>query len=66
MWSLLCSADASNNQTSSDTTWLGHSESQITTEVLRHQKIDEIMTYDDKGLEVALSLGEIGNVSPQK
>lgn len=66
MWSLLCSADASNNQTSSHTTWLGHSESQITTEVLRHQKIDEIMTYDDKGLEVALSLGEIGNVSPQK
>lgn len=66
MWSLLCSADASNNQTSSHTTWLGHSESQITTEILRHQKIDEIMTYDDKGLEAALSLGEIGNVSPQK
>ncbi|SJN20580.1 ComEC/Rec2 family competence protein [Psychrobacter sp. JB385] len=66
MWSLLCSADAFNNQNSSNTTWLGHSESQITTEILKHQGVDAIITYDEKGLEAALPLGEIGNESSQK
>lgn len=65
MWSLLCAADA-HSQTLLPTTWLGHSESHITTDVLSHQNTHQIMTYDDKGLEAALSLAKIGEASPQK
>ena len=66
MWSLLCPAEAFNNQTLLNATWLGHSESQITTEILKQQGIDTIITYDDKGLEAALPLGKSGDKSPQK
>jgi competence protein ComEC len=40
----------------SDITWLGHSTSHITANVLGLQSINDIMTYDDKALEVALSI----------
>jgi len=56
MWSLLCSADSPNsNIAMNHTTWLGHSTSQIPNEVISQQQIDEIITYDNKPLEVALS-----------
>ncbi|WP_333954800.1 ComEC/Rec2 family competence protein [Psychrobacter sp. S4(2024)] len=56
MWSLLCSADLTNsNIAMNHTTWLGHSTSHIPNEVISQQQIDEIITYDNKPLEVALS-----------
>ncbi|WP_413519939.1 ComEC/Rec2 family competence protein [Psychrobacter glacincola] len=54
LWALLCvneSADIALNQT----TWLGHSTSNISSEIISQQKIDETMTYDNKPLEAALS-----------
>ena len=54
LWALLCaneSADIPLNQT----TWLGHSTSNISSELISQQKIDETMTYDNKPLEAALS-----------
>ena len=60
MWSLLCSAETLNDKNiSNHTTWLGHSASHITADVISHQKVNEIITYDDKGLEAALSLNTI-------
>ena len=40
----------------SNITWLGHSTSHITANVLGLQSINDIITYDDKALEVALSM----------
>lgn len=56
MWSLLCSADPfAIDMTSNHTTqWLGHSASQISTDVIVQQKVDEVITYDNKILEAAL------------
>ncbi len=54
LWALLCaneSADIALNQT----TWLGHSTSNISGELISQQQIDETMTYDNKPLEAALS-----------
>ncbi|MBF0658653.1 ComEC/Rec2 family competence protein [Psychrobacter sp. NG25] len=47
------------NQTTmpSDITWLGHSASHITADVLDRQSINQIVTYDDEALEVALTMG---------
>ncbi|MGO1376174.1 MAG: ComEC/Rec2 family competence protein [Psychrobacter sp.] len=58
MWTLLCSANPSFNQEFMfyNTLWLGHSTSQITAEIINHQRINEVTTYDDKALEVALPL----------
>jgi len=71
MWSLLCLPESLDEQTAySEATWLGHSASHITTDVINRQKIHKIITYDDKALEVALSLsaiskdGDIGNAPP--
>lgn len=71
MWSLLCLPEPLDEQTAySEATWLGHSASHITADVINRQRIDEIMTYDDQALEVALSLkavsdtGDIGNTPP--
>ena len=71
MWSLLCLPESLDEQTAySEATWLGHSASHITTDVMNRQKIHKIITYDDKALEVALSLnaiskdGDIGNAPP--
>lgn len=70
MWSLLCLDKMADKNTSNHTTWLGHSASHITADVISHQKINEIITYDDKGLEAALSVnttaetGDIVNAKP--
>ncbi len=56
MWSLLCSYESSNtNIAMSRTTWLGHSASHISNDVINQQQVHEIITYDDKPLEAALS-----------
>ena len=64
MWSLLCPVepnDKDNNLNSrlnnaiNSTTWLGHSTSHISTEVISQQQIHEIITYDNKPLDAALS-----------
>ncbi|MDN3452757.1 MULTISPECIES: ComEC/Rec2 family competence protein [unclassified Psychrobacter] len=57
MWSLLCPAEAPNeSMIFKNTTWLGHSTSRMTSDMISRQKVHEIMTYDDKPLEIALSL----------
>lgn len=62
MWSLLCLAEPLDEKTAySEATWLGHSASHITVDVINRQRIHEIITYDDKALEVALSLDTIAN-----
>lgn len=58
MWSLLCSANPSAqnnylNKAITRTTWLGHSTSRISTDAIRQQQIQEIITYDNKLLEAA-------------
>lgn len=60
LWSLLCSAQpfaldikADNWQSS---TWLSHSNSLVSTEVLITQQIDQVITYDEQPLEVALTM----------
>ena len=68
MWSLLCAieSNAKNdtlnnalNNTLDDainsTTWLGHSTSHISADVISEQQIHEIITYDNKPLDAALS-----------
>ena len=68
MWSLLCAIEpnAKNdtlnnvlNNTLDDvinsTTWLGHSTSHISADVISEQQIHEIITYDNKPLDAALS-----------
>lgn len=65
MWSLLWADDLSNDKgILNHTTWLGHITSHITADVIRHQNINEIMTYDNQGLEAALSLENIDVVAP--
>ena len=64
MWSLLCAIEpnakndtlnnALNNPINS-TTWLGHSTSHISADVISEQQIHEIITYDNKPLDAALS-----------
>lgn len=72
MWSLLCTdkisgeALACDKTASNRTTWLGHSASNITTEVVSSQSIDEIITYDNKGLEAALALNKAIDSLPHK
>ncbi|MEZ7502594.1 ComEC/Rec2 family competence protein [Psychrobacter sp. Arc29] len=62
MWSLLCSADSNNDSMRfKNITWLGHSASQMTTDVISRQSINDIITYDDKPLEGSLSLDIIDN-----
>ena len=62
MWSLLCSADSNNDiMRFKKITWLGHSASQMTTDVISRQSINDIITYDDKPLEVSLSLNIMDN-----
>lgn len=60
MWELLCSAEPLFDQAAaSDTTWLGHSTSNITADIVNRQNINKVATYDDKVLEVALSIDDI-------
>ena len=64
MWSLLCSIEYNDKNTNlnntldnaiNSTTWLGHSTSHISTEVISQQQIHEIITYDNKPLDAALA-----------
>ena len=75
MWSLLCPPEwidekLPNNKLSSDqtpldhTTWLGHSDSHITIDIIKSQHINDIVTYDDKGLEAALPLRKNVDIAP--
>lgn len=54
MWALLCSNE-SVDMILNQTTWLGHSTSNISGELINQQQIYETITYDDKPLEAALS-----------
>ncbi|MGP9690345.1 ComEC/Rec2 family competence protein [Psychrobacter sp. AOP30-A2-5] len=57
MWTLLCPVEPPEQSlTFRNVTWLGHSTSQITAEVISRQTITEMITYDDKMLEATLSL----------
>ncbi|WP_198331234.1 ComEC/Rec2 family competence protein [Psychrobacter aquimaris] len=57
MWTLLCSAESHKQPlTFSNVTWLGHSTSQITTDVIERQTINKMIGYDDKMVEATLSL----------
>jgi len=57
MWSLLCSVESNNDDMLFENTrWLGHSASQITADVISRQRVDEVITYDNKPLDAALSL----------
>ncbi|MDN5620672.1 MAG: ComEC/Rec2 family competence protein [Psychrobacter sp.] len=63
MWSLLCSADLNNDSMRfKNITWLGHSASQLTTDIISRQSINEIITYDDKPLEASLSLNLLDDI----
>ncbi|HCT73699.1 ComEC/Rec2 family competence protein [Psychrobacter aquimaris] len=57
MWTLLCSVESHKQPlTFSNVTWLGHSTSQITTDVIERQTINKMIGYDDKMVEATLSL----------
>ncbi len=57
LWSLLCEGKPFTiNISDGSTRWLGHSASNIPAEMLVTQSISEVITYDDKPLEVALAL----------
>ena len=57
MWTLLCPVEIPEQpRTFRNVTWLGHSTSQITTDVINRQTINEMITYDDKMPEATLFL----------
>ncbi|WP_243443199.1 hypothetical protein [Psychrobacter sp. JCM 18903] len=57
MWTLLCPVEPPEQpRTFRNVTWLGHSTSQITAEVISRQAINEMITYDGKMPEATLSL----------
>ncbi|MEL0619764.1 ComEC/Rec2 family competence protein [Psychrobacter proteolyticus] len=73
LWSLLCSVESNNDDMLfRNTRWLGHSASQITGDIISRQRVDEVITYNNKTLEAALSLNNIDSfpnaetTSPQK
>ena len=58
LWSRLCTAHpfSINNTSDNSVTWLSHSTSQASAEVLSLQRVGEAITYDNKPLKVALAL----------
>lgn len=57
MWTLLCPVEIPEQpRTFRNVTWLGHSTSQITNDVINRQTINEMITYDDKMPEATLFL----------
>jgi len=64
MWELLCSNESSATVLS-HTAWLGHSTSNIPSELLSQQQIYETITYDNKTLEVALSSNIVSEENTQ-
>jgi len=67
LWSLLCTAKpfSINNTSENSVTWLSHSTSQVSAEVLSVQRVGEVITYDDKPLKVALALSLDLSAEPQ-
>ena len=64
MWSLLCPIQPTDKNNTlnnildnaiNSTTWLGHSTSHISEDVISEQQIHEIITYDNKPLDAALA-----------
>lgn len=53
MWSLLCPDDSIDFTHS---TWLGHSASHTTADIISQQRVNDIVTHDDKPLEVAFAI----------
>ncbi|MGP9545814.1 ComEC/Rec2 family competence protein [Psychrobacter sp. AOP7-B1-25] len=63
LWSLLCSAESKHEDILfKNTRWLGHSTSQITADVINSQRVDEVITYDNKPSGTALSLDNIDSI----
>ena len=59
LWSLLCPTDSLTiDSTIQSVTWLGHSSSSIEAKALAAQRVETVMTYDDKPLEVALAMSD--------
>ena len=68
MWRLLCPVEPPEQpRTFRNVTWLGHSTSQITNDVISRQTITEMITYDDKMPEATLFLNpavDTTNITP--
>ncbi len=69
MWSLLCPVESDGKSNTlgnaiNSTTWLGHSTSHISTEVISQQQIHEIITYDNNPLDAALAFNADNKDSP--
>ncbi|MGO2277807.1 MULTISPECIES: ComEC/Rec2 family competence protein [unclassified Psychrobacter] len=63
LWSLLCSAESKHEDILfKNTRWIGHSTSQITADVISSQRVDEVITYDNKPLGLALLLDNIDSI----
>ena len=58
LWSLLCGDDTvlDGHTGNNAITWLGHSGSKISSEALKAQGVNEIMTYNGESLEAAFTL----------
>ncbi|MGM8871355.1 ComEC/Rec2 family competence protein [Psychrobacter sp. 2Y5] len=60
LWSLLCAAEPLAFDMSqadfSSITWLSHSSSAVSAEVLMAQQTEQVLTYDEQPLEVALTI----------
>ena len=56
LWSLLCLAEPFAIEPDGLVTWLSHSTSQVSAEILTTQRVGAVLTYDDKPLEVSMSL----------
>ncbi len=60
LWALLCRAEPfaldMSKASFNSNTWLSHSSSRVSTEVLNMQQTNQVMTYDEQPLEVALML----------
>ena len=64
LWALLC-ANEPVDMTLGQTTWLGHSNSNISSELISQQRIHQTITYDNKRLEAALSSDVLRNGNAQ-
>ena len=61
LWPLICPAESLSADSSSSVSiqWLAHNASQVSAEVLSRQHVTEVISYDGKDLEVALSLRSV-------
>ncbi len=67
LWALLCANNAAlSDNAVQQTKWLGHSTSRVSSSLLLSQKVDEVVTYDKKSLDAALTVMDspyINNIS---